>query len=52
MPLQPALMGHRDAAEHDVIARPEAVHVVAIAGADIHLVLHHPFGAGEIARPW
>ena len=52
MALQAPLMGQGHAAEHHVIAGPEAVHVVAIAGADIHASLHQPFGACEIAAPW
>src|SRR6056297_3699993 len=49
MALQPTVEGNVDAAERDVAARPEAVHVVAVAGADIsHRSSEQGFGAGEI----
>jgi hypothetical protein len=50
MALQPARVRHRDTAEHDVIARPEPVHVETGAGADIHRSPQYPFCAREIAR--
>ena len=39
---------HAHAAQNHVIARPEPVHVVAIAKADIHRCLQIGGGAGEI----
>src|SRR5690606_2061532 len=39
------------AAERDVIARGEGMDVEAVAGADIHGVAQHPFGAGEVPGP-
>ena len=37
MALKPAIMRHGHAAQHHVIARPEAVHVIAMTQPDIHL---------------
>ena len=53
MALQPAVEGNVDAAEGDMGARAEPVHVVAVAGADIsHRSSEQGLGAGEIAGPW
>ena len=50
MPREAALMRHPHAAQPDMIARAEAVHVEAVACADLacgHGVLHQPLGAGR-----